>query len=48
MEEGVNNRKDDKNENNYEGKESECPDETSPEGIEKGVSDRKDDKNEKK
>ena len=47
MEEGVSDRKDDKNEKNDEGKEAYCPDDTSPVEMEEGVSDRKDDKNEK-
>ena len=37
MEEGVNDRKDDKNEKNDEGKEAEFPDDTSPIDIEVGV-----------
>ena len=47
MEEGVSERKDDNNENNYKGKEAECPDNTPPDDMEEGASDRKDDKNEK-
>ena len=45
MEEGVSDRKDDKNGKNDEGKEAECPDDTPPVDMEKGVSDRKIKKN---
>ena len=47
MEEGVSDRKYDKNGKNDEEKESECLDDTSPVDIEEGVNDRKYDKNEK-
>ena len=48
MEEGVNDRKDDRNEKNDEEKEAEFPDDTSPVELEEGVIDRKDYKKEKK
>ena len=47
MEEGVKDRKYDKNEKNDEEKEAEFLDDTFSVDIEEGVSDRKDDKNEK-
>ena len=47
MDEGLNYRKDDKNEKDDYEKEVECPDDTSPVDVEDGVSDRKDDNNEK-
>ena len=47
MEEGVYDRKDDKNEKSDEEKEAECPYGTSPVDIEEVVSDRKHDKNKK-
>ena len=47
MEEGVSDRKDDKNEKIDEGKEAEFPDDTIPVYMEKDVSEIKDDKNEK-
>ena len=47
MEEGVIDRKDDRNKKSDEDKEAECLDETSPAGIEEGVYDKKDDNNEK-
>ena len=47
MEEGVSERKDDKNEKRYEGKEAKSPDSTPPVDMKEGVSERKDDKNEK-
>ena len=47
MEEGVSDRKDDKNEKNDEEKYAECADDASPVDMEKGVIDRKYDKNEK-
>ena len=47
MQEGLSDRNDDKNEKNYEEKEAECPDDTSPVEMEEGVNYRKDDKNEK-
>ena len=47
MEEGLNDRKDDKNEIYDEVKGAECPYDTSPVDIEEGLNDRKDDKNEK-
>ena len=37
MEEGVRERKNDKNEKNDEGKEVECPDDTPPDDTEEGV-----------
>ena len=37
MEEGVGDEKDDKNENNDEGKEAECPDVTPPDDMEERV-----------
>ena len=46
MEEGVSEIKDDKNEQNDEGKEAECPVGTPPNDTEEGVSERKDDNNE--
>ena len=46
MEEGVSDEQDDKNERNYEGKESKCPDGTPPDDMEEGVSDEQVDKNE--
>ena len=45
--EGVNDRKSDKNEKKVEGKEAEFPDDTPPVDTEEGVSGRKYDKNEK-
>ena len=45
MEEGVSDRKYDKNEKNDEEKEAEFPDDTSPVDIEEGLSDRKYDRN---
>ena len=47
MEEGVNGRNNDKNENIDEEQEAECPDDTSPVDMEESVSDKKDGKNEK-
>ena len=47
MEECVHYRKYGNNENNYERKEAEFPDNTSPVDIEECLSDRKNDKNEK-
>ena len=47
MEEGVSERKDDKNGKIDEGKNAECPNDTPPKDMEEGVSERKDDKNEK-
>ena len=47
MEEGVSERKYDKNEKIDEGKEAECPDGTPPGDMEEGVNERKDDKNKK-
>ena len=44
MEEGVSDRKYEKNEKNDEGKQSGCPDDTPPHDMEEGVSDIKDDK----
>ena len=46
MEEGVGERKDNKNEKHYEGKEAECPYGTPPDDMEEGVGEKKDDKNE--
>ena len=48
MEEGVNDRKYDKNEKNDEEKDTECPDDTLPVDIEESVGDRNDNRNEKK
>ena len=45
MEEGVNDKKYDKNEKKDEGKEAECPDYTSPVDMEECLGDRKDDNN---
>ena len=42
MEEGVSEKKDNKNENIYEEKDEKYPDVTSPDDMEKGVSDVKD------
>ena len=39
IEQSVGDKNDDKNEDNYEGKESKCPDDTSPEEMEEVVSD---------
>ena len=47
MEEGVSDRKYDKNEINDEEKEAECPYDNPKIDMEKGVSERKNDKNEK-
>ena len=47
MEEGVNDRNDDKNEKNDQEKEAECLDKIFPVDVEEGVNDRNDDKNEK-
>ena len=47
MQEGVNDRNDDKNEKKYEGKEAECLDDTSPDQMEEDVNDINDNKNEK-
>ena len=48
MEEGINDRKDGKNEKNDEEKEAVHPYETSPVYIEEGISAKNDDRNEKK
>ena len=45
MEEGVGEKKDDKNEIIDEGKEAACPDGTSPDDMEEGVGEKQDDKN---
>ena len=47
MEEGVGDVKDDKNENNYEVKEAECPYVTPPDDMEEGVGFKKYDKNDR-
>ena len=47
MEEGVSDRKDEKNKTIEDRKEAECPYDTPPVDLEEVVSDRKDDKNEK-
>ena len=44
MEEGVSEKKDDKNEKIDEGKEAEFPDTTPPDYMEEGVSEKKDEK----
>ena len=41
MEEGVSDRKNDKNKKNDEGKKAECPEDTPPVDMEEGVSDIK-------
>ena len=47
MQEGLSDRNDDKNEKNYEEKEAECPDDTSPVEMEEGVNDRRCEKDKK-
>ena len=47
MEEGVSERKNDRDKKNDEGKEAESPDDTLPVVMEEGVSEIKNDKNEK-
>ena len=47
MEEGVREKKDDKNEKNDEEKKVACPDDTPSDDMEEGVSEKKDDKNER-